>query len=235
MDKALNTPVTAFFVDGGGTRILVDTGMASTEISNSLHVKGSLQPDGYAIHDQLKKIGIQPQQIDIIVLTHLHWDHYYNIDKFPNAKLYVQKTEWNFSHNPTPTYYRIYEHPKWNRTPQYAGIEQQFELLNGETEILPGISVYPSPGHSVGHQTVVVRTKKGEYHLCGDLVFLYENLRPIPSLFYEISPPNRYVDLPAIWNSIVELKRRAGSEEFILPCHDPAMETLYRNNAVLGN
>jgi glyoxylase-like metal-dependent hydrolase (beta-lactamase superfamily II) len=234
VDGYLNTPIVVFLLEGNNHRILVDTGMSTTEIANKLHITGSWQPEGYAIQDQVKKIGINPEEIDIIILTHMHWDHYYNIDKFPKARIYVQKSEWDFSHNPTPTYYRIYEHPKWNRRPQYAGIENQFELVTGETEIVPGISVYPSPGHSIGHQTASVNTKEGTYHLCGDLIFLYENLHPHEDIAYELTPPARYQNLPAWWDSVLELKRRAGEEKYILPCHDPKIEVMYNNAIILG-
>lgn len=234
MEGYLDTPITVFLLEGNGHRILVDTGMSDTDIANRLHIKGSWQPDGYAIQDQIEKLGMDPNDIDSIILTHMHWDHYYNIDKFPKASIFVQKAEWDFSHAPTPTYYRIYEHPKWNLRPQYQGIEKQFELVEGENQIFPGIRVYPSPGHSIGHQTVAVDTKEGTYHLCGDLIFLYENLRPHEDIVYELTPPARYQNLSAWWDSVLELKRRAGNEKFILPCHDLKIEEMFNNGKVIG-
>lgn len=234
VDGFIDAPVVVFLVEGNGHRILVDTGMSTTETANTLHIKGSYQPEGYAIQDQLKKISIEPKDIDIIILTHLHWDHYYNIDKFPNAKIYVQKKEWDFSHNPTPTYYRIYEHPAWNLTPQYAGIEDQFELVDGEVEIIPGISVYPTPGHSIGHQNAAVETKDGTYHICGDMIFNYDNLDPHEDIAYEVTPPSRYQNLPAWWESVIDLKRRAKEKRFILPCHEKSMEEMYKNGVIIG-
>jgi glyoxylase-like metal-dependent hydrolase (beta-lactamase superfamily II) len=234
MEGHLDTPIVVFLLEGGGHKVLVDTGMSSTEIANRLHIEGSWQPEGYAIQDQVGKVGIQPEEIDTIILTHLHWDHCYNIDKFPNADIYVQKAEWDFAHDPTPVYYRIYEHPKWNLKPRYAGMERRFQLVVGEKEIFPGIMVYPSPGHSIGHQTVAVATKDGVFHICGDLIFLYENLHGHEDIAFELTPPARYQNLPAWWTSVLELKTRARDEKFILPCHDPKIEDMYKNNIVIG-
>ena len=89
-------------------------------------------------------------------------------------KLYAQRKEYEFALNPIPLYYKSYEEPHLGIHPQWEG--REFVLLDGECEVLDGISVYPTPGHSVGHQTVVVNTKEGQFHCCGDLIFTYDNL-----------------------------------------------------------
>ncbi len=212
-------PVVVFLVEGNGMKIMVDTGMSDTEIAHKYHHPGSTQPEGYAIPDQLKKMGVDPSEIDAVILTHLHWDHCYHLHAFTNAKFYVQQIEYAFAKEPIPLYHKSYEYPAlYGMTPQFDGIE--FELLDGETEIFDGISVYPSPGHSVGHQTVVVNTTEGEFHCCGDLVFTYDNFKSVPEINYEITPPSRFQDIVASWNSIVECKNRAVDIKHILPTHE---------------
>jgi len=212
-------PVIVFLVEGNGMKILVDTGMSNTEIAHKYHHPGSYQPEGYAIPDQLKSIGIDPKEIDVVILTHLHWDHCYHLHEFSNAAFYVQEIEYEFAKKPILFYYKSYEYPElYGMTPQFDGIA--FNVINGEAELFDGISVYPSPGHSIGHQTVVINTTEGPYHCCGDLVFTYENFRAVPELKYEITPPSRFQDIVASWNSIVECKRRAKSTDFILPTHE---------------
>ena len=212
-------PVIVFLVEGNGHKILVDTGMSSTEIAHKYHHPGSSQPEGFAVYEQLEKIGVKPEEIDTVILTHLHWDHCYHLAKFTNATFYVQKIEYDFARNPIPLYYKSYEEPSLGLTPQFEGIE--FELLNGEVEVLDGISVYPSPGHSVGHQTVVVNTNDGKFHCCGDLVFTYDNFKEIPEIGYSITPPSRFQDIVSTWNSIEECKRRVeGKIDHILPTHE---------------
>ena len=76
-----------------------------------------------AIHEQLEKLGYKPEDIDIVVFTHLHWDHMFYVEKFKNATLIAHEREWEFANNPIPLYYKSYEHPA-------LGITRPFEGLN---------------------------------------------------------------------------------------------------------
>lgn len=225
-------PVAVFLAQGGGRNVLVDTGMSNTEIAGKYHHPGSIQPEGFAIHEQLKKLGVDPSEITDIVFTHLHWDHVYYLDQFPNANLYVQRKEYEFAQNPIPLYYKSYEYKALGIEPQFKG--RYFHLLDGECELFDGVYVYPSPGHSVGHQTVVINTSEGQYHCCGDLTFTYDNLKEVPQMHYEITPPGRFLNIEESWNSICDLKRRAKSVEFILPTHAPEMLAAVEAGKVYG-
>lgn len=225
-------PVTVFLVQGNGHNILIDTGMSNTEIAGKYHHPGSYQPEGAAIYEQLEKMGMKCEDIDTIIFTHLHWDHVYYLDKFTNAKLYVQKSEYEFAVNPIPLYYKSYEYPVLGLTPQFDG--KEFVLLEGECEIMDGISVYPSTGHSVGHQTVTVNTKEGVYHCCGDLIFTYDNLKEVPQMHYDITPPGRFLNIVDSWNSIAELKRRITSIDKVLATHAHEMIELVESGKVIG-
>lgn len=228
----MDLPVTVFLAQNDERKILIDTGMSDTETAGKYHHPGSVQPEGYSIWEQLEKRGIKCEEIDAIVFTHLHWDHVYYLNKFPNAKLYAQRKEYEFAVKPIPLYYKSYEYPVLGIRPQFD--QREIILLDGECEIMDGISVYPSPGHSVGHQTVVVQTKEGEYHCCGDLIFTYDNLKEVQEIHYDITPPGRFLDVVDSWNSIVELKKRAASQKFILPTHAPEMIALVESGVILG-
>lgn len=225
-------PVTVFLVQGNGHNILIDTGMSNTEIAGKYHHPGSYQPEGAAIYEQLEKMGMKCEDIDTIIFTHLHWDHVYYLDKFTNAKLYVQKAEYEFAINPIPLYYKSYEYPVLGLTPQFDG--KEFVLLEGECEVMDGISVYPSTGHSVGHQTVTVNTKEGVYHCCGDLIFTYDNLKEVPQMHYDITPPGRFLNIVDSWNSIAELKKRITSIDKVLATHAHEMIELVESGKVIG-
>lgn len=225
-------PVTVFLVQGNGHNILIDTGMSNTEIAGKYHHPGSYQPEGAAIYEQLEKMGMKCEDIDTIIFTHLHWDHVYYLDKFTNAKLYVQKAEYEFAINPIPLYYKSYEYPVLGLTPQFDG--KEFVLLEGECEVMDGISVYPSTGHSVGHQTVTVNTKEGVYHCCGDLIFTYDNLKEVPQMHYDITPPGRFLNIVDSWKSIEELKKRITSIDKVLATHAHEMIELVESGKVIG-
>lgn len=225
-------PVTIFLVEGNGKKILVDTGMSNTEIAGKYHHPGSVQPEGHAVFEQLEKHGVKCEEITDIIFTHLHWDHVYYLNKFPQAQLYAQKVEYDFAINPIPLYYKSYEYPALGIEPQFKG--REFNLLDGECEVFEGISVYPTPGHSVGHQNVVVSTKDGDYHCCGDLVFTYDNLLEVEEMHYDITPPGRFLNIVDTWHSIADMKKRAASPEFILPTHAPEMIALVESGKILG-
>jgi glyoxylase-like metal-dependent hydrolase (beta-lactamase superfamily II) len=96
-DERIAMPVFTFLIEGGDKLLLVDTGMAWSERAGKYHHPGSYQPEGLAIADQLNKIGYKPEDIDIVVLTHMHWDHVYYMEKFSKAKFIALVTEYRFA------------------------------------------------------------------------------------------------------------------------------------------
>ena len=131
----------------------------------------------------LKKDGINPEDVDGILLTHLHWDHSGCIDKFPNAKIYVQKKEllcWiealcgpkEFSVISTSV---DIEDIKALMT---AIGEKRVVLIDGDVEdLLPGIDIkVAEDGHSWASSLITVNTKDGKYVFAGDCAYTRENL-----------------------------------------------------------
>lgn len=214
--KILEMPVFAFLIEGGGHKFLVDTGMSDTEHSVKYHHDGR-QENGQAIHEQLHKMGIKTSEIEKIIFTHLHWDHCFNLEQFKEAELIVSRKEYEFALNPIPFYWASYEYPKaTGLTPPFAG--RKFTLTEGETEIAEGIYVIPTPGHSPGHSAVSVNTKKGNYMIVGDLMFLRENLEEDKEHGWPFTPPGRFCNILEIWSSIELVKERA---DFVVMTHDP--------------
>ena len=99
---------------------------------------------------------------------------------------------------------------------------------------MPGIRVYPTPGHSPGHQAVEVDTGYGTYHLVGDAVFLMDNFKPIPEIGYDVTPSARFVSLTDWWESVREIKRRCPNMDMILPTHEPALVERFAKTPGLG-
>ena len=111
-DKEEEYPVFVYLAEGGDKLLLVDTGMAYTERADRYHHHGSYQPEGMAIAEQLAKLGYQPEDIGIVVFTHLHWDHCFYMEKFTNAEFYVNRREYEFAMDPIPLYYKSDEAPQ---------------------------------------------------------------------------------------------------------------------------
>lgn len=231
-DKAL--PVFTFLLNTGRELILVDTGMAWTERANQYHHPNSWQEEDQAIHIALERRGYCCDDISKIIFTHMHWDHTFYMGKFKNAVYFAQKKEYEFAVNPIPVYYKSYEYSGLGIEPPFAGLGHRFVLLDGEAEIVPGVRVFPTPGHSVGHQAVEVDTKDGTYIIAGDAAFLMDNFKEVPQLGYAVTPPSRFVDIASWWNSAVEIKRRASSPDMILLTHEPAMLERVAKTPVLG-
>ena len=214
-DVFLKIPVTAWYIEKGNTKILVDTGMCDTARAHQYHYKNSTQNNEERIDKALIGKGIQIQDIDIVILTHLHWDHCSNIDLFDHTTCYLQRKELDYANDPIPSYYSSYESPHIGLVPSYNNTK--FELLSGEIEILPGVNILPTPGHSPGHQSVIVEGSQ-TYVIAGDACLCHENLMPDTNKNVEFTMIGRFMDVNETWRSLEKIKSIA---DFVLPGHEP--------------
>jgi glyoxylase-like metal-dependent hydrolase (beta-lactamase superfamily II) len=168
----------------------------------------------------------------MVVFTHLHWDHIFYMEKFTKARFIAQRKEYEFAVNPIPLYYKSYEHPALGVRRPFEGLK--IEVVDGEEEIVEGVRVLPTPGHSPGHQSVEVDTKDGSYICAGDSFFLMANLCPIPEIHYTITPPARFANMVECWNSIEFQKNRVAHLGLLLPCHEPELDERIKQTPVLG-
>jgi hypothetical protein len=76
-DERIEMPVFTFLIEGGDSLLLIDSGMAWSERASKFHHPGSRQPEGHSIVEQLSECGYRCKDIDIVVFTHMHWDHIY--------------------------------------------------------------------------------------------------------------------------------------------------------------
>lgn len=215
--KKIWNPVFCFYVDTGEHKILVDTGLCDEARATKFHHKcekrGCLEAP-----EALRKLGVQPEEIDIVLLTHLHWDHVQNLKTFKNARFICPEKELKWAFNPLPLYYRSYEAGILGIEAPILGVP--FEIYDGETEIVPGISVFPTPGHSVGHHSVTVKTIAGDIVLAGDAIFQTRNLEPNLEEKWRYWVPARFVNSIEGWQSVEEIDKRA---DYVLACHDEAV------------
>ena len=225
-------PVFAFLIEGGGELILVDTGMAWTERANAHHHPGSRQPEGMAVYERLAALDLAPEDVDLVILTHLHWDHCYYLDRFGKAAVVVHARELAFALDPIPMYYKSYEHPSLGLVRPFEGLA--LDTFAGEICPRPGRSVFETPGHSPGHVSLEVETADCPYIIAGDSVFVPENLEPVEELGYDVCPPGRFCDAVQTWESIRLQKRRALSLDRILCSHDRGLLARIEGEPVLG-
>lgn len=212
--KKIDIPMMCFFVDTGEHKIMVDTGIPDADRATRYHHECQKRdcPDS---PDAVRSLGVDPDEVDYCIFTHLHWDHTHNMKKFRNARHIAHTAELQWAYNPLPLYYRSYESPILGIESPYTGCH--FELVEGEAEIVPGVRVFPTPGHTPGHQAVQVETSVGTIVLVGDAIFRYRNFEPRLDEHWRYWPQQRFVNMIDGWRSMEEIDRRA---DFILPCHD---------------
>ena len=208
--KMIYIPSTAWYIETPEHKIMVDTGMCDTARAQ-IHYPNAHQAPGQRIDEALEKIGVNIDNIDTVILTHLHWDHSYNLDRFKNAKYYVQKDELEYAKNPMPHYWNSYN---FNENPSFTNTT--FEELEGDQEIFPGIKVIRTPGHSIGHQSVLVQGKDKVYAIAGDAVMCYENLTS-PKPGHNFIPIGRHLNID---DSVRSMQKIVNNSDFVLPGHE---------------
>ena len=157
----------------GGKNVLVDTGVGSKDNDNDRETLG-LVPS--RMFKGLKAAGITPKDIHAIILTHLHFDHSGGCTRmdragkivatFPKASYYVQRTCWEEACSPNERCLHAY------RPDNFIPIEArgQLELLDGDSEIFPGLNVIVTDGHTKGHQMIMFNHGGERIVFLGDLV-----------------------------------------------------------------
>lgn len=195
----VKVPTWAFLVTVGKEKILVDTGMSATEIA-AWHHPGSYQPEGFRIDERLRKLGVGVGEIDTVIFTHLHWDHCSNMKLFGNARFYVHKKELEFAQDPHVLYYKSYESKRLGITPAFDGVS--FRTVDMEFQFNEVLTIFPTPGHCPGHQSVSVQTDGGVYVIAGDAVFADENMEPDERCNLPFTPMGRYVSVFDMFSSM---------------------------------
>lgn len=175
----------------GKETILVDCGVANDRELAAMN--GNIISFGgndREFEKVLQDAGILREEVTKVILTHLHWDHAWNVDKLPGALVYVQKSE--LEHAVAP--YQIerphygYKTAKGFENPPFARMLHRIIPIEGEAEIVPGVRVIPTPGHTIGSQSVLVDTEEGTYGIIGDLINLKKGYEEgyLPALFYSM-------------------------------------------------
>jgi glyoxylase-like metal-dependent hydrolase (beta-lactamase superfamily II) len=210
MGTPIQIPVTVALIDGP-EKILVDTSFLSVERTWEIRRRKIVRSPAQELTAALAAAGTRPEDISTVIHTHLHYDHAGNNALFPQARFFVQREELRYALAPGEFDANAYFAPSLGITPDYLGT--RFELLNGDAEIVPGVRVIGTPGHSPGHQSVVVETAGGRYCIAGDAVMWFENLE-------RRVPPGYHVSTLECMQSISRIQREA---DHVLPGHEPKL------------
>ena len=195
--------------------VLVDTGF-DLEYGKTVNPEIRQTKDEHPLF-QLRKKNVKPEDVTDLIITHVHWDHLSAIiDNFMNARIYVQEKDIKYVLNPPNPWFSRFVFPDTVKK-LTLDFKERVCFINGEKEILPGVSVFLTGGHTPGSQAVRIKTKTGSVILTGDVVMTYRNIEE---------------DIPVGFNSNLEecflaMERIKNEADIVLPNHDPAVLDRY--------
>jgi glyoxylase-like metal-dependent hydrolase (beta-lactamase superfamily II) len=219
-DRKLDIAMMVWLVRGGGHNILIDSGFYHEKFFPQWRPTDFVKPS-----DTLKRVGLKPEDITDLIITHMHWDHADGMDLFPKARIWIQKDELQY-----------YTGEAWQSPRTHGGIDPDdvttlvklntqghVTLVNGDgQEILPGVTCYTGGKHTYASQFVGVNTAAGTVVLASDNMYLYENLE-------KHVPIAATLDRESNLRAQDRMKQLAASPKLIIPGHDPAVMTSFPN------
>jgi len=155
-----------WLIKGNGRNILLDSGFYREKFFRDQKIQGFLKPS-----EAVALLGVKPEEITDVIISHMHWDHADGLDLFPRAKIWIQKDE-----------YAYYTGDAWQQKGMHGGIdpedvlalvkantEGRVNLVNGDAqEVMPGITCYIGGKHTYQSQYVSVTGEKGTAVLASD-------------------------------------------------------------------
>jgi glyoxylase-like metal-dependent hydrolase (beta-lactamase superfamily II) len=205
-----------WLIRGGGRDILVDTGFGEAQ---AMARKRTLLIHPVAA---LEKFGVAPEAIADVIVTHLHYDHAGNLDRFPAARFHLQDREIAYATG------RCMGHAILRAPFAVDDVVTMVRHVHaervvfhaGESEVAPGVTLHRVGGHSDGLQVVRVPTARGPVVLASDAAHFYANMarkNPFP-IVYNLG------DMIEGWRTVEKL---AGDPAHVIPGHDPLVGALY--------
>jgi glyoxylase-like metal-dependent hydrolase (beta-lactamase superfamily II) len=204
-----------------GHIVLVDTGTSQEELA----IRGIFNrpsPKGL-----LKRINIDTDDVEAIILTHLHSDHFSEAESYPKCVFYVQRTEYQFWSEEIQRFHSIL-YPPFTRGRPIAGIDalqklnslKRVRFLDGDGDVIPGIGYAWCGAHTPGSQLAIVQTNRGKILCCSDFIDNYRN-------WDERIPVGVLTNLVEWLKGIGKIEQMNLPRESIIPGHDPQLITMF--------
>lgn len=218
--QIIQAPILAYLIETSNGRILFDVGCDYAKIADPVQRANHYDPETFAfgapdmrepqrLPHHLAKLGLKPSDVDVVFLSHLHFDHAGGLCDVCGTEVHVQQDELTSAHNDIdPAYF-----------PSEISGDYPWKVKQGEYDLVEGVRAISSPGHTAGHMSLWIELPKGApVVLCGDAADLTENLDK------EIAPGLCWQGREDMaLDSIRKLKRLAQKERAQLwPNHDMA-------------
>jgi glyoxylase-like metal-dependent hydrolase (beta-lactamase superfamily II) len=218
--RKMDIAMMIWLVRGNGHNILVDSGFYHDRFFKDWKVNDFTKPSA-----ALSRVGLKPEDITDVIITHMHWDHADGMDLFPNARIWIQKDELEY-----------YAGEAWQAKDTHGGIDPddvltlvklntqgRVGMVNGDAQqIIPGITCYIGGKHTYQSQYIGVQTAAGTVVLASDNMYLYENLE-------KHVPIAATLDATSNLRAQDRMKRIATRPNLIIPGHDPAVFERFPN------
>ncbi len=205
-----------WLISNSARAVLVDTGF--NEAMAARRNRKIVKP----VAAGLGALGIAPEKIKDVIITHMHYDHAGNIPLFPNARYHLQDKEMDFAtgrcmcHNAMRHAYEPDDVVNLVR----CVYDQRVEFHDGSSEVAPGIEVHHIGGHTKGLQAVRVRTRRGWVVVASDAAHFYAHMeqdRPFPIVY----------NVADMLEGFKTLRKLASSPRHVVPGHDPLVMARY--------
>lgn len=201
----------------GGAVTLVDTGFAPA-VGDRRRRAHWTTPAG-----ALPGLGVAPDEVTTVVISHAHWDHIGNLGQFPRAAIVMAEAEYAFWTSPMAARAQFAEHSEPQEIALLAGArtDGRITLFSGQHALAPGVDLIEVGGHTPGQLIVAVATGAGTTVLASDALHFYEEVerdRPFAVL----------ADLPAMYrayDTLAQLASQPGTH--LVAGHDPAVRARF--------
>jgi glyoxylase-like metal-dependent hydrolase (beta-lactamase superfamily II) len=216
--RKLDIAMMIWLIRGNGRNILFDCGFYREQFMTKWKPVNYIKPS-----EALGKLGLKPEDITDVIISHLHWDHADGMDLFPKARIWLQKDELQY-----------YAGEAWRSPGTHGGVfaedvmaavklnlDGRMSLVNGDAqEILPGITAFTGGKHTYASQFIAVNTAVGAVVLASDNLYLYENLE-------KHLPIAQTLDRESNLRAQDRMKQLAADPRWIIPGHDPLVMTKF--------
>lgn len=217
-ERGAKMPLDYYFwvIQGDGRNILVD---AAFTPQAGLRRNRPVDSD---LIDLLAEGGLSPPDISDIILTHLHFDHTGFIDRFPHARIHLQRNELTAVVTGAADHASL----RWTYEPAdihallRAAFEGRLRLYDDDADLFPGIRMHLLPGHSPGQAAIAVETDRGRIMLAVDVAHFYANLL----LEQPFIVTDNFRDTLSSYRRLRELQPDI---DCIIAGHDPKVRVLY--------
>jgi glyoxylase-like metal-dependent hydrolase (beta-lactamase superfamily II) len=235
---AVKVPYLGFYLTNGRRKVLCDTGINAKYIVDGKAWAG-MPAEGGERHvlDALAHVGVVPDEIDMVLYSHLHNDHAGNSHLFEKAVHVFQDAEWKELLDPLPSM-MIRGDFDQSLIPMLKDMNRQ--RVAGDVEILEGLKLIQTPGHTAGSQCLLVDTRDGVYLLAGDTVHVAPiayprmtrwlqmdgsvlEITPAPGHWGPAVPSSLVYDHYAWYRSIYRIHALVREPKHLIPGHEPSV------------